>query len=323
MAFTVASTYDGEYLQDEEFYVYVSSDPNITRQEARVIDEIRWFLQTQNSIDLIACYDKKLHTAEGNPDANERYCENVRANTRPCKLIYPKMSAAQLRYFVRKIENIHPEIASLVSVNEMHQPISPSVATIAMFSSDASSTELQNQSKTHTFTTREQFNGLVYGTDPTIPAVMPLNVIQQQLPQVNEWVDKLNASVNALFIETLPEKTYGKVKSSYNPGDAHGLVLNNDALKATRVSAAISSILSNTKKRYKNRFKMMDHLTPLVSRMDQSKVTLLYKFDIEGILTEVDPNGSKKGSNLVSNKILYAYLERFNDDNVSGKYIQS
>jgi len=47
MAFTVASTYDGEYLQDEEFYVYVSSDPNITRQEARVIDEIRWFLQTQ------------------------------------------------------------------------------------------------------------------------------------------------------------------------------------------------------------------------------------------------------------------------------------
>lgn len=323
MAFTLRSPQNSEYLQDEQFYVYVSSNPNITREDARVIDEIRWFLQSQDAINLIACFDDKLHKEEGDPKANETYCGNARVNKRPCKLIYPNMSASQLRYFVRKIENIHPEIKQLVSTHEMHLPISPSVATLAMFSSDASSTDLINLTKTHNFTSKDGFVDLVYDTNANIPAVASLSILQQQYPQVNEWVDKLNASANDLYVQSLPDKTYGKVKTEYNSGEAHGLLLGNDTLKASRVSGAVNSILENAYNRYKDRYRLMDHLVPLVSRYEPGKATLFYKFDIEGIQTEMDPNGTKKNSNNVPNKILYAYIERFNDDNVNGKYIQS
>jgi hypothetical protein len=46
------------------------------------------------------------------------------------------------------------------------------------------------------------------------------------------------------------------------------------------------------------------------------------KHEIEGIKTETDLLGNKQNTKKISNRILYAYIFRFIDDNIEGKYMQ-
>jgi hypothetical protein len=324
MAFTL-SIGNEEYLQGEDFYVYVSPIPGITREEARLIDDIRWMLQTPDPTKLIACLDEKIHTVPGDPKANETFCDDPRVNKRASKITYKDMSPAQLRFFIKKMQSIHPEITSLIfkeiEKHAMHAPVSTSVATLAMFASDNSCTELSNQIKYHKFEDKEEFKKVLYSTEFNVPAPVSTKLRQQQFPEINEWTEQLNAITNAMFIASLPSRSYGKVKK-YDASEAHGLLLNNDAAKPDRIKKAVEQILKQVTSKFGDRVKLLDHLVPLISKNDPAKIPLFFKFKIEGVETITDPGGSKLPSSKISNKVLYAYVERFIDDNAGGKYIQ-
>ena len=252
MAFTL--TIDKkDYLQNEDLYVYVSAVPGLTREDARLIDDIRWMLQTPNPIKLMSCLDEKLHKEAGDPKANEPFCNNDRVNKRSSKLTYKDMNASQLRFFVKKMQSLHPEITKLIfkdlEKHSMHGPVSSSIATIGLFSSDNSCTELSNQIKYHNFTDKGDFKKILYGSDFSIPAPLSNTLRQQTYPEVNEWVEKLNANTNAVFISALPNRTYGKIKA-YDKNSSHGLPLNNDAAKPDRVKQAISQIEQDMNKQF-------------------------------------------------------------------------
>lgn len=235
------------------------------------------------------------------------------------------MSSAQLRFFIKKMQSIHPEITSLIfkeiEKHAMHAPVSTSIATLAMFSSDNSCTELSNQIKYHKFEDKEAFKKVLYSTDFNVPSPVSTKLRQQQFPEINEWTEQLNAITNAMFIASLPSRSYGKVQK-YDGSVAHGLLLNNDAAKPDRVKKAIDQILKQVTSKFGDRVKLLDHLVPLISTNDPTKIPLFFKFKIEGVEAITDPNGSKLPSSKISNKILYAYVERFIDDNAGGKYIQ-
>jgi len=324
MAHTLALD-NKEYVQGQDFYVFVSAIPGLTREEARLLDDIRWYLQSPNAIELMACLDEKVHTEAGDPKANKSYCDNDRVNKRSSKMIYKDMSAAQLRFFVKKFQSIHPEVTKLIfkdlKKHAMHAPVSSSVATMAMFSSDNSCTELSNQLKVHKFEDKEDFKKVVYVADYKVPSPVPLGLRQQQFPEINEWVERLNAVTNAVFISALTSRAYGKVMA-YDASTAHGLPLGNDAGHPERAQKAVTDILKGLKDKFGDRVKLMDHLVPLLPSNDPSKIPMFFKFKIEGAETITDPCGSKLGSNQIPNKILYAYVERFVDDNIGGKYIQ-
>jgi hypothetical protein len=324
MAFTLGFD-NKEYLQADDFYVYVSPIPGLTREEARLIDDIRWMLQTPNPTGLITCLDEQIHKTPGDPKANEAFCNDPRVNKRSSKVKYEDMSSAQLRFFIKKMQSIHPEITTLIfkelEKHAMHAPVSTSIATLAMFSSDNSCTELGNQIKYHKFVDKEEFKKVLYTTDFDVPSPVSLKLRQQQFPEINEWTEQLNAVTNAVFISGLPRRTYGLVKK-YDKSVSHGLLLNNDAAKPDRVKQAIDKILKGVKDKFGDRVRLLDHLVPLLSKNDPAKIPLFFKFEIEGLETITDPNGSKISSSKISNKILYAYVERFIDDNVGGKYIQ-
>lgn len=324
MAFTLALE-NKEYLQGDDFVATMSAVPGLGREEARLVDDIRWYMQTQGSVALLACLDEKIHTEEGDPRANKAYCDNDRVNKRSSKLTYKSMTAAQLRYFVKKFESIHPEITKLIfkdlKKHPMHSPVSSSVGTIAMYGSDNSSTELSNQFKAHEFQDKGDFKKVVCMADYKIPSPVSLGLRQQQFPETNDWTEKLNAVSNAVFISALPNRTYGKVMA-YNPSASHGLPLNNDGGHPERAQKAVTDILKGLKDTFGDQVKLMDHLLPLLPDNDASKIAMFFKFKIEGVESITDPHGSKLGNSQISNKILYAYVERFVDDNIGGKYIQ-
>ena len=324
MAFTLALE-NKEYVQGDDFVAYVGAVPGLGREEARLVEDIRWYMQTQGAVALLACLDEKIHNEEGDPKANKAYCDNDRANKRSSKLKYKDMTAAQLRFFVKKFESIHPEVTKLIfkdlKKHPMHSPVSSSIGTLAMYGSDNSSTELGNQVKAHDFQDKGDFKKVVCMADYKIPSPVSLGLRQQQFPETNDWTEKLNAVSNAVFISALPSRTYGKVMA-YDATALHGLPLNNDAGQPDRAQKAVTDILKGLKDKFGDQVKLMDHLLPLLSNDDPSKIAMFFKFKVEGIDTITDPLGSKLGSTQISNKILYAYVERFVDDNIGGKYIQ-
>ena len=402
MAFTIVELRENkEWLADEEFYVYVGALPDRRRENARVTDEIRWFLNTQDTTELMVCYDNKLHIEPGVPPAAaQSWCGNPRVNRRPCPLIYPDMTLPQLRHFVRKFESLHPKINEHIRKHFYHNPWSNSLGYLAMFTSDNLNTELKNQVKTHEFEDKEEkkdvcpilFKKIIYKTDYSAPSVSTVNLIQNQYPITNAWTDQLNAKANKLSLSNLPKRTYGRVKYEYNPEDPHGLTFNNDALMSERMAEAVKQIVKEVEFAFEDLIRLMDNFVPMISIRREGKksiqglgpekgpkhlsinvheksgkgktledssedtakadmgskinssangmlvldkmpidiaeeecaMRLMYPelYPIETIPTETDLLGNKHNSKKIPNRILYAYIFRFLDDNIEGKYMQ-